>query len=165
MRIPIALFSFLALIQGLVAQAASFRYVGTSCNLHGVSPFLATLSASARPVLGTTMRLTYKGPNHFRQGQYGNWSSAVAYMLLGFRNPQVAVGRCALLSSAEVIIAAPRNISPWDVPLAIPNDPRLLGFKLHAQAMFTYINVVCLFSCRTYTDTGATNGVELILGR
>ena len=155
------------LVTGTVldAQTASTRTLGTPCSVFAQVPFFPSISLSAPPRLGTNPRLVYSGPNGYWRDEFsGSWSSSTAIMVLGLRNSQIPYGRCRIMSSAELVFLGVQN-KPFQVTLSIPNDSRLLGFKLYAQAGCFVSGATCLLSCSTYSDRLLSAGLEITLGK
>jgi hypothetical protein len=125
--------------QTWVAMPASASSYGTG---HPGTNGIPSLAASANPVLGTT-------PNLLVGNSAGAATVAALFLGVATANVPTPWGGVALVQPlASLGIAVP--VGGASVPLAIPLDPLLCGFTIHAQAIVV--------------DGGASQGLAFTAG-
>ena len=128
---------------GLTLPAqASFTTFGNGCALPNTR--LPQIGNRGLPRIGTTLTVTYAGPNAIMPGiRLTDWPTLIAgASRIDFPVPPLTVSQppgCTLYPAPDVVVPMPperggtRFVS--EVALPIPNDPALLGGSVYLQWM------------------------------
>src|SRR5262245_16295719 len=134
-------FAILLLVGAPLAAQASFLPFGTGCTFQGQTPAIGN---QGLPQLGTTLQITYSGPNFtFSSGQ----QIAQPFLVLGLGQqntvipggllPQQPPGCQGFITQDAVFPMGPdpngRPSFANFLDLPVPNNPALIGFVFFAQ--------------------------------
>lgn len=146
--LPLALFSLLATT--LPAQGATIAPFGSGCSYLGQT---LAIGANGLPQLGSTFTVTYTGPN------LNNQLSTQPVLGLGLAATSLPIPpailpqqppNCTQWILPDVLLPMPATTLGTfqdQVPVAVPNQPGLLGFQFVAQWLAIVVQCGIVLPC------------------
>jgi hypothetical protein len=166
MRILLLATLLSATVPLLPAQAASVSLYGTGCAYAGQN---LAIGVQGLPQLGTTITITYSGPNFFStlmiQPGLALGLAPDATPIPTSVLPLQPAGCTVWVVPVLIGMMLPTSAGPFatSVDVAVPNNPGLIGFTVYAQWIATVVQCGIIPPC-TFDALPTSDAAQLVLG-